>query len=119
MRIFVLMITILALPPLVACASEVTVYKWQDQQGHWHYGEKAPKQIHKEVIIDTEANVTSGNPFAKRPPSAMSSAEPDSDSSPSANPGVPYSPGRIRQMLDEVKGIQKNVETRSRALKTL
>ncbi len=98
-------------------ADEVTVYKWRDQQGHWHYGEKPPKAAHEELNIDTEANVTNGNPFAaaqRRRPAAPKSAPP----SPSS-PGLPYTPGHIRKMLDDIKNIDNTVKKRNQALDRL
>ena len=101
-------------------ASEVTVFKWRDAQGHWHYGEKAPKSPHQALTINTEANVTRGSPFRRpekktgsRPGATRHSAP---DKSPESGMGLPYTPGGVQKMLDDIKDIEKAVGQRTEAL---
>lgn len=104
--------------PVALQAAEVTVFKWQDDQGRWHYGEKPPKAAHEELNIDTEANVTAGDPFDSSPhlPPSTSQSAPDSSD---GGLRLPYTPGRIRKMLDDIKNIDKAVKQRNKTLDRL
>ncbi len=123
MRLLVFPLLLLFFPTIVD-ASEVTVFKWRDAQGRWHYGEKAPKSAHQELKIDTEANVTAGSPFAQASkkaasprataPHSPSNVAPGSSSKPDI--GLPYTPGRVQKMLDDIKGIKKSVGQRAKVL---
>ena len=116
MRLLFLLLALASFYWQGAVAAEVTVYKWRDANGQWHYGEKAPKREHRALTIDTDANVTSGNPFNGRGTDGKSPPPGEGDA---ARSGLPYSPSGIRKMLDDIGQIKKTVERRGEMLDTL
>ena len=51
------LITLLALLPLLANAE---VYRWQDADGNWHFGDQPPQEQHETVDIKAPPKIGQG-----------------------------------------------------------
>jgi Domain of unknown function (DUF4124) len=50
-------ITLLALMPLLASAE---VYRWQDAEGNWHFGDQQPQEQHEKMDIKAPPKIGQG-----------------------------------------------------------
>lgn len=51
------LITLLALMPLLASAE---VYRWQDAEGNWHFGDQPPQEQHEKMDIKAPPKIGQG-----------------------------------------------------------
>lgn len=86
-------------------SGETTVYKWQDEQGRWHYGSRAPAQAKQLQQMAIEpAPVTAVAP-------ATTAAE-----QPSAMPASPYTADGVRQLMERAEEARRMMESRNSQL---
>ncbi|MEM6818697.1 MAG: DUF4124 domain-containing protein [Pseudomonadota bacterium] len=102
----------------------VEVYKWQDANGQWHYGEAPPDSGEFNLMeIDTSINAVDVEPpvsFAQESPEAESPAGENVMPSPHISPLIPIpDPEATRQLLDDVKAIQELADERARQLEAI
>lgn len=73
--------------------NEVTVYRWQDEQGQWHYGEQPPEGVaYEERTLDTDANLIQALPPASPPTTAPSLG------------------GRLGESLEQARGVEGTLQ---------
>jgi hypothetical protein len=96
------------------------VYKWQDEFGQWHYGEKSPEDVQtvESMVVNREQNVIVGirkpvEPLAEQ--SQVTQAKPSGDSPIES----PYSPEKIQKLFEDAKGLQKVLDDRAAAQEKL
>ncbi|MEO1581818.1 MAG: DUF4124 domain-containing protein [Pseudomonadota bacterium] len=102
----------------------VEVYKWQDTNGQWHYGEAPPDSGEFNLMeIDTSINAVEVEPpvsFALEAPEADPLAGENVMPSPHISPLIPLpDPEATRQLLDDVKAIQELADDRARQLEAV
>lgn len=96
------------------------VYKWQDEQGQWHYGSKAPEEAAnaKALSINPNQNVMQ----AVKVPEPEVAAEPKKPAQAVVKPN-PYSPAQVKETIEEAKNVQnllnERLEAQNKALETL
>lgn len=92
-----------------------TVYKWQDEDGQWHFGSEAPEGIPAEqMTIDGAATVIPGGV-------AIDQNSRDEDSAGAALPalGTSVSPEEIREMFETVDTVKETFAEREAQLKDI
>ena len=120
-------------------AGKTRVYKWQDEYGQWHYGQRAPTDADnvKSMVVDSNQNVIAGIkvPAKEDPEESKSSTkrnskdkkssknEPDEGGSgydPGASPSEvldeqmdnPYNPDAIKKLFEDARGMQETLQKR-------
>ncbi len=78
------------------------IYKWQDSQGHWQYGERAPSNNIATKIEIATSPVTSSSPG--EPTDAETQTQERIDRSALINP---YSPEGVKQIMDKAHEVQR------------
>jgi Domain of unknown function (DUF4124) len=98
-------------------ANKTTVYKWQDATGEWHFSNQPPPAgINSSVkTYRSDVNITQAPapPVAPKPePTEKSAAIPKGPA-----PLLPITdPGRVEQLIDDAKNVQKLVNDRQKNL---
>ena len=92
------------------------VYKWQDDEGQWHFSNAPPNLDVAEEVLIGDVNLMQ----AYAPPEApATSAEPAGGGLlDNVTPGIPQ-PGQIEEMMETVDQFQQTMEQRKEALDTL
>ncbi|MBV1931030.1 MAG: DUF4124 domain-containing protein [Porticoccaceae bacterium] len=97
------------------------VYKWKDAAGVWNFSIEKPDGFATEVIeLAPDRNVVQAVVLPQP-------AETDSKEESGSNGGAgfmkdnqkvlfPYSPGQVRQLIEDAKGVQKQVDDRYKRL---
>jgi hypothetical protein len=86
----------------VVQGGKTVIYKWQDANGHWQYGERAPATgahvTRQEIVIP-----------ATRVPVAKAATHESATNSNAENPGLvnPYSPDGVKQIMDKAHDVQR------------
>jgi len=95
-----------------------TFYKWQDKNGQWHYGSKAPEEVQaKSITYDPNRNTVAAIKVKpSSPPSKQKEGKFSMPSSSSTNitgdPSDAYKPENIVETIKNAKNIQKNLNDR-------
>lgn len=88
----------LGLDEKLGSVKDTGIYKWQDANGHWHYGDSAPEGVTVKVVdVDMNRNVL---------PSTKSAPQQNDEASlPSGEPlpGIAGSMGQMQQIMKGVK----------------
>ncbi len=99
-------------PP--TASKPVTIYRWQDAQGQWHFSNTPPAsdQPYQAQLIDPATNVVQSVPLAQ--------AKPVDKSEQQAQPGEPgsnpYSAQSIQNLMDKSKAIKEQMNARNAKL---
>ena len=101
--------------------SSTTVYKWQDQQGGWHYGDEAPADTQNVATlqVDSNTNVIQGlkvEPEAKPEPAAPVAVAPPAGTNAASEV---LSLDRVMNILNETRDVKASMEARNEQLKQL
>ena len=93
----------------------VSVYRWQDADGIWHYSDQPPPAgaTGERVEVDPDRNVVSGFGSASAPSAASSPA--GEVEIPAVIPGIP-SPQAVKQLLEDAREVQEVLDERARAI---
>jgi hypothetical protein len=89
--------------------SVTTVYKWQDENGEWHFSNQPPPEgvARKVITYRSDANVI--QPPKASPKPAQPSGEPET----SASPLLPITnPGKVKKLMDDAKNIENLLQDR-------
>ncbi len=99
--------------------SSVTVYRWQDADGQWHYSQEAPEGINSDALsIDPKTNLVTLPPLAKEPPVPDAASDTD-ESAPAPVTGPLPDIEATRQLIEDAKGLQDVVDARDKKLREL
>ncbi len=97
------------------------VYKWQDANGQWHYGNKAPEEVAnaKSVIINKNQNIID----SVKVPEPKEKAVQTNNNAVGIKKPNPYSPAQVKKTIDDAKNVQnmldERLELQQKALKGL
>ena len=96
-----------------ASPNPTAVYKWQDAQGNWQYGDNPPANTDYQTV-ELQGVQTITMPTVQSVSSSTESSDtPDS----SITPLTPFTdPGKIKQLVDDAKNVQKLSQERVEAL---
>jgi len=86
------------------------IYKWQDEQGTWHYGDAPPD--HKqatEMNIDLKQNVIDAVVSRDKP--AAKAEEKTSSESPLPSDSA-YNPSTVKKLVSDAQGLQQKLDQR-------
>lgn len=102
-------------------ATPVTVYKWQDSSGNWHFSsEKPPAGVTYEASeVDPNANLIQG--VAKAPATAKPEKPAETDSGVQSDKEIVfgYTPEKISEMMKKTRNVKKALEQRQQAEQAL
>lgn len=90
----------------VVQGGKTVIYKWQDANGHWQYGEHAPTAGSATKIEVATTPTTSSGPSTTSSPRSSESANSSTaiDRPELANP---YSPEGVKQIMDKAHDVQR------------
>ncbi len=91
-------------------ADAVTFYRWQDAQGVWHYSSEPDPQGRSEAFLVDPQNPSSG-PSSPAPAAAVAPPGQQQGSFGAEPPS--RSPKRVKQLIDDVRGVQDLLEQRA------
>lgn len=83
----------------------VSVYKWQDSDGNWHFDDKPQEGFAAEQVVIEVDNVLEME-MPKMPEPEPASSESDFEL------GSPYSPGAVKDLMDNARGVEGRLEER-------
>ena len=91
------------------------VFKWQDDEGQWHFSNAPPDLGIAEEIQISDVNLME----AYLPPAPPSDADESSASGPmSVSPGIPQ-PEQVQEMMETIEQFQETVNERKEVLDSL
>jgi hypothetical protein len=98
-----------------APATPTQVYKWQDENGNWQFGDKPPEEVdYESTQVEGVQSVPAIKPQQKEEQPAAKNTSSDDIS---FNPLMPITdPGRVKQLIDDAKNIQGTLEQRKEAM---
>ena len=122
--------TLNRLDPALPGSSERTVFKWQDENGRWHYSDAAPAGTQAQsVTVDTRANIIQSVPVAETLPelaaadAAMKTPRKNTSESPSDDTPTEMedllSLDRLKNILQDTQQARQLMEQRNEALRDL
>lgn len=109
-----------------ASKTKTTVHKWQDENGQWHFSERAPmNQKSQSMQVSNAVNSmpappkvgTAGHSNSNNSSSGLRNTQP-----PTVQPGLdtsslPY--GNVKKLIDEAKNLQNLADERAKTLNGL
>jgi hypothetical protein len=102
--------------PPVEEQQPMQVYKWQDDEGLWHFSNAPPNLEIAEEIEISDVNLMEAY---LPPPAPPTDAGELNDSGPmSVSPGIPE-PGQVQEMRETIEQFQETINERKEALDTL
>ncbi|MEO0996749.1 MAG: hypothetical protein AAFX58_04450 [Pseudomonadota bacterium] len=109
-------------PAALQPGDDVTVYRWQDASGEWHFAGEPPVGVSfDELKIDPDTNAIQMEraepPVAAAP--AESTAEPAAGDAPANDPyrGPLPDPEATRQLIEDARALQDLADERARRLR--
>ncbi len=93
------------------------VYRWQDENGQWHFGNTPPDLETGEEIQISDVNLIE----AYQPPVESSKVAPETSTQPLSGglPGALPEAGQIQEMMDTVNNLQQTMDQRQADLDAL
>jgi len=86
------------------------IYKWQDEQGTWHYGDAPPNTAQStEMNIDLQQNVIDAVVSRGKP--AAETEEKTKPESPLPS-GSTYNPSTVKKLVNDAQGLQQKLDQR-------
>jgi len=86
------------------------IYKWQDDQGTWHYGDAPPNTAQStEMKIDLQQNVVDAVVSRDKP--AAETEEKTKPESPLPS-GSAYNPSTVKKLVNDTQGLQQKLDQR-------
>ncbi len=111
-------------PKALQPGDDVTVYRWQDASGEWHFAGEPPAGVSfDELKIDPDTNAIQME--RAEPPAAAAAAEPTAGPAAAAAPASdPYlgplpDPEATRQLIEDARALQELADERARRLREL
>ncbi|MEM6483577.1 MAG: DUF4124 domain-containing protein [Pseudomonadota bacterium] len=90
-----------------------SVYRWQDENGSWHFSDQAPPDSNAEPIEISDANLVDALEVPKK--QAPSSVE--SSTSPlSRMPGMTVSPKQLKETMENLEQLQGKIDDRQKVI---
>lgn len=97
--------------------ASVTVHRWQDETGQWHYTQEAPEGIVSDtLLIDPKTNLISLPALPEPLPLA---AEADQPAAAEPVQGPVPSIEQTRQLIEDAKALQGQVDERDQKLRDI
>mgnify|MGYP001185718679 CR=1 FL=1 len=91
------------------------VFKWQDDEGQWHFSNAPPNLGIAEGLEISDVNLME----AYLPPAPLSDAEePTTSETMSVSPGIPH-PEQVQEMMETIEQFQQTIDRRKEALDSL
>lgn len=97
-------------------ATEVNVFKWQDAQGRWHYGDEPPEHIPSQTLnVRTDTNIVRS---VKIPPkkTVLTPKKPAAEPQKQPDIALPMtlSPEKVGTLIQDARNVQSLVDKRVR-----
>jgi hypothetical protein len=86
----------------------VTIYRWQDEQGGWHFSNEVPPQgtNYEQMSVDPDTNLLPGQQASPEQPAQ------DKESRQTANKGSSYTADELMQLKQKAEEAKKALEQR-------
>ena len=92
--------------PGESASEPMQVYRWQDENGQWHFSNTPPDMVSAEEVEIGEVNVMEAYVPAPQP-------EPEATAAEMTMPGSPMvSSGQVQQMMETITNLQETVDQR-------
>lgn len=103
---------------LPGVSTNVTVYRWQDENGQWHYTQEPPENITSDVLlIDPETNLIS---LPALPAPVVAEDAPNTTPEPLAAPSGPLpNIEQTQKLIEDAQALQGVVDKRDQKLRDL
>ena len=100
-----------------AAAAPVTVYKWQDAEGSWHFSNEPPPAgvAYQTTELDPNANLIQGVKAAPSAPADNNEGHNGTDK----ELVFGYSPQKVGEMMEKTRQVKEALEQRQRAQQEL
>ncbi|MEM1145456.1 MAG: DUF4124 domain-containing protein [Pseudomonadota bacterium] len=90
-----------------------TVYRWQDENGAWHFSDQAPPDSNAELIEISDANLVD----ALEVPQKQAPSSVESNTSPlSRMPGMTVSPKQLKETMENLEQLQGKIDERQKVI---
>lgn len=105
-------------------SGSVTVHRWKDKTGQWHYSNTPPKhrntlEQYSSLVVNPEINmIKSVQPEQKKPDTKTPPKEPSTTPA-EHDPANPYSKDAIKKLFKQAETISENMQNRERAMQDL
>lgn len=93
-----------SMPGSASGSGSVTLYRYQDEQGNWHFTDEAPQSGDFEQVEVRDANTLE----SARLPAAPNAAP----AAPPVMPGIPL-PGNTARLLEQAEAVQEQLDQRA------
>lgn len=96
-------------------AAASKIYKWQDEDGSWHFGNAPPEAVVAEALQLGEVNLMP----AYEPPPAARQAQTQTAAPAAPIGAVTATPGQIKEMMNTVNNLQQTIDSRKTEMDAL
>lgn len=104
-------------------AAKQLVYKWKDTDGVWHFSTEAPADgsVFEQLEIDPNTNVIASVPveIADEEIEPAEKSLPDKPDTGESPVDFPYSPDRVKKLMDDARDVQKTLNDRAEKQKAI
>lgn len=98
------------------------IYKWQDQNGGWHYSNESPPEgtVFETIEVQPNANIVAAVKSPESPPTVaeQKTTPKPAPESEDEDPSL-YSPDGIKKLMDDAKNVQKQLDDRAKKQKEI
>ncbi len=103
---------------LPGVSTDVTVYRWQDENGQWHYTQEPPQNMASDVLlIDPETNLIS---LPALPAPVVAEDRPSAATEPVTAPSGPLpNIEQTQKLIEDAQALQGVVDKRDQKLRDL
>lgn len=107
--------------PLPSISTSQTFYKWQDENGTWHYGDAPPAKASgfSTIEIDSNTNVIQSIPSADEPPPASNVNQVNTSPDTSTSVGNVLSLDRAMNVLQDAQKVQGLMDNHNAQLEAI
>ncbi len=95
-------------------AEPLKVYKWQDEDGHWHFSNTPPNMDVAQEVEIADVNLMEAYEAPEPVPEPSQSA-----AAPAMLPGGMPGPQQMQEMMDTVNSYQETMDQRNKALEEI
>jgi hypothetical protein len=105
-------------------SGSVTIYRWKDKTGQWHYSNTPPAQQntlehYSSLVLNSNTNIIQSVPPEQKQPDPDTSTEQPVTTPAENDLSNPYSKDAIKKLFNQAESISKNMQDRERVMQDL